>query len=87
MPTLSPDNAEALAILRELEARYARREAIEQHVAYVYAGLDDRDRTFEWLEKAFQQRSGSLPQVTWQVGFEPLRSDPRYADLVRRMGL
>ncbi|MGH9874435.1 MAG: protein kinase domain-containing protein [Pyrinomonadaceae bacterium] len=79
--------AEALAILKELEARYARREATERDVAYVYAGLDDRDRTFEWLEKSFQQRSGSLSAVTWQFGFEALRSDPRYADLVRRMGL
>ncbi len=80
-------HAEAQAILKELEARYAKREATERDVAYVYAGLDDRDRTFEWLEKAFQQRSGSLTQVTWQFGFEALRSDPRYANLVRRMGL
>jgi serine/threonine protein kinase/tetratricopeptide (TPR) repeat protein len=79
--------AEALAIVKELEASYARREAIEYDVAYVYAGLEDRDRTFEWLEKAFQQRSGTLPAVTWAFGFEALRSDPRYADLVRRMGL
>jgi serine/threonine protein kinase/tetratricopeptide (TPR) repeat protein len=78
---------EALAIAKELEARYARREATELNVAYVYAGLDDRDRTLEWLEKGFQQRSGSLSAVTWLFGFEALRSDPRYADLVRRMGL
>jgi tetratricopeptide (TPR) repeat protein len=79
--------AEAFAILKELEASYARREAIEYDIAYVYAGLQDRDRTFEWLEKAFQQRSGSLSAVTWQFGFDALRSDPRYGDLVRRMGL
>jgi serine/threonine protein kinase/tetratricopeptide (TPR) repeat protein len=79
--------AESLAIVKELEARYAMREANELNIAYVYAGLDDRDRTFEWLEKAFQQRSGSLTSVTWFLGFETLRSDPRYADLVRRMGL
>jgi TolB-like protein/Tfp pilus assembly protein PilF len=79
--------AEALAILKKLEASYARREAIEYDVAYVYAGLEDRNRTFEWLEKAFQQRSGTLPAVTWAFGFDALRSDPRYADLVRRMGL
>jgi serine/threonine protein kinase/tetratricopeptide (TPR) repeat protein len=79
--------AEAFAILKELEASYARREAIEYDIAYVYAGLQDRDRTFEWLEKAFQQRSGSLSAVTWQFGFDALRSDPRYGDLVRRMRL
>lgn len=79
--------AEALAIVNELEARYARREATGQDVAWVHAGLGDRDRTFEWLEKDFQQRSGLLPQVTWQFVFDDLRSDPRYADLMRRMGL
>ena len=79
--------AEALAIVRELEARYAKREAIGRDVAYVYAGLADRDRTFEWLERDFQQRSGGLPGVAWEFGFDDLRSDPRYADLLRRMGL
>jgi hypothetical protein len=56
-------------------------------VAWVYAGLSDRDRTFEWLEKDFKQRSGLLSQVTWQFVFDDLRSDPRYTDLLRRMGL
>ena len=84
---LAGKRAEALVILKELEAKYARREAIAQNVAWVYAGLGDRDRTFEWLEKDFQQRSGLLPQVTWQFAFDDLRSDPHYADLLRRMGL
>jgi hypothetical protein len=40
-----------------------------------------------WLEKDFQQRNGLLPFVTWWFSFDDLRGDPRYADLVRRMGL
>ena len=48
---------------------------------------DNRDRAFEWPEKDFQQRSGLLPEVAWQFVFDDLRSDPRYADLLRRMGL
>lgn len=71
----------------KVQARYSKREAIGQNVAWVYAGLGDRDRTFEWLEKDFQQRSGLLPQVAWQFVFDDLRSDPRYAGLLRRMGL
>jgi tetratricopeptide (TPR) repeat protein len=78
---------EALQILRELEERYARREANGIHVAGVYAGLGDKDQAFAWLEKDFQQRSGLLPEVRWWNNFEDLRSDPRYADLLRRMGL
>jgi TolB-like protein/Tfp pilus assembly protein PilF len=79
--------AEALRILKELEEKYASREVTGQHIAAVYAGLGDKDQAFAWLERDFQQRSGQLPTVTWRPQFENIRSDPRYADFVRRMGL
>ncbi len=80
--------AEAQAILKELEEKYARREAIGQYLAEVYAGLGDKDQAFAWLEKDFERRSGiRLPFVKWWFTFDDLRGDPRYADLVRRMGL
>jgi TolB-like protein/Flp pilus assembly protein TadD len=79
--------AEALAILKELEEKYARRESTAQFLAGVYAGLGDKDQAFDWLERDFEQRSGQLPTITWRLHFEDLRSDPRFADLLRRMGL
>jgi TolB-like protein/Tfp pilus assembly protein PilF len=79
--------AEALRILKELEEKYASREVTGQHIAAVYAGLGEKDQAFAWLERDFQQRSGQLPTITWRIQFEDLRTDPRYADLVRRMGL
>jgi len=79
--------AEALQILRELKERHARHEAIGMNLAQVYAGFGDKDQVFAWLEKDFQLRSGVLPYITWWVNFDDLRSDPRYADLLRRMGL
>ena len=79
--------SEALAILKELEERYTKREAIGAEIALVYAGLGERDEAFAWLEKDFQARSGLLPNISYSVFFEPLRSDPRYRDLLRRMGL
>jgi TolB-like protein/Tfp pilus assembly protein PilF len=78
---------EALQILRELEERYARRQALGMYLAVVHAGLDDRDQTFAWLERDFQQRSGFLPRFITRRYFDDLRADPRYADLMRRMGL
>ncbi len=78
---------EALRLAKELEERYAKSEAIGFFIGTVYAGLGDKDQAFAWLEKDFQQRSGQLPFITWWPNFESLRSDPRYADLVRRMGL
>ena len=78
---------EASAVLKELEEKYKRGESLGQYLAAVYAGFGDRDQAFAWLEKDFQARSGSLQFVTVKASFDPLRSDPRYADLLRRMGL
>jgi len=48
--------------------------------------MGDRDHTFEWLEKAYAERSG-IEYIKTEEAFEPLRSDPRYIDLLKRMGL
>ncbi|MBA3650348.1 MAG: hypothetical protein H0W66_02415 [Chthoniobacterales bacterium] len=73
--------------MKELEERYARGEAVGQHLASIWDGLGDRDQAFAWLEKDFQQHSAELQAITWRVQFRPIRRDPRYADLIRRMGL
>src|SRR6266498_4236902 len=79
--------AEAFALAKEIENRYAKHAAIGFFVATVYAGLGDKDQAFAWLEKDFQQRSGQLPFITWWPNFDSLRGDQRYDNLVRRMGL
>ena len=79
--------AEALTILKELEEKYSEGKSSGLFLAGVYAGLGDKDQAFAWLEKDFQQRSGQLPTVAWRLHFDGLRSDPRFADLLRRMGL
>lgn len=80
--------AEAQVILKELQVKYVRREAVGQCLADVYAGLGDKDQAFIWLEKDFEQRSGiRLPFSKWWFTFDDLRGDPRYTDLIRRLGL
>ncbi|PWT91739.1 MAG: hypothetical protein C5B55_07580 [Blastocatellia bacterium] len=79
---------EALAIEKELEERYVRHEALGQYVAEVYAGLGDNDKAFEWLDKDLERGIGiRLIFVRWWFTFGELRKDPRYVDLVHRMGL
>lgn len=78
---------EALSILKELEERHATGEIVGQSVAAVYVGLGDLDQAFAWLEKDFQHRNAELQYVVNRTQFEQLRSDPRYTDLIRRMGL
>jgi eukaryotic-like serine/threonine-protein kinase len=78
---------EAILILRELEEKYKRGESLGQYISAVYAGFGDLDQAFDWLERDFKSRSGTLYFIMVRACFDPLRSDPRYADLVRRMGL
>jgi eukaryotic-like serine/threonine-protein kinase len=78
--------AEAVAIVKELEERYARRESLARNIAAVYAGLGNKDKAFEWLEKGFQDK-GDLSWISFEMPFESLRDDPRFKDLLRRMNL
>jgi TolB-like protein/DNA-binding winged helix-turn-helix (wHTH) protein/tetratricopeptide (TPR) repeat protein len=56
--------------------------------AKIYAGLEEKDKAFEWLEKAFEDRSiVSVGYIKTNPMFDPLRSDPRFADLLRRTNL
>lgn len=56
-------------------------------MATVYLGLGDTDATFAWLERAVQTRASALLYLAVDPRYDPVRSDPRFADLVRRIGL
>jgi hypothetical protein len=51
------------------------------------AGVGDSDTAFQWLEKAYAQRESQMAFLNITRRMDPLRSDPRFADLLRRMGL
>jgi hypothetical protein len=53
----------------------------------VYVALGDKDQAFAWLEKDFQAQSGRLPQIAHSPLWEDLKDDPRFQDLLRRIGL
>jgi len=53
----------------------------------IYAGLGEQDEAFRWLEKGYEQRSSGMPYLTTDPFWYAMRSDPRYADLLRRIGL
>jgi hypothetical protein len=50
-------------------------------------GLGEKDRAFEWLRKAYEERSDHLLSIGVDPVYEPLRSDPRYIELLRGIGL
>jgi TolB-like protein/Tfp pilus assembly protein PilF len=78
---------EALAVAKELERKYAAKEMDGVRIASVYLGLGDKDKAFEWLEKDFQARRPTLMEMRLELEFRSLRDDPRYKDLLKRMGL
>ena len=56
-------------------------------IAVVYTGLGETDKAFEWLEKCYEEHNEYLAYFRSEPRFAPLRSDPRFQDIVRRIGL
>ena len=81
---ISGQTAEARRILDRL-LEQSRREPIPAlAIAQIYIGLGDKDRAFEWLERTVEQRDLDLT-LQYDSLYGPLRSDPRYVHLLRRM--
>ncbi len=84
---------DAARAVPEAERTEAQRAALREHqvypylVSFAYAALGDADAAFSLLEKAAEIRDPSLIWVNVEPALEPLRDDPRYLDLVDRMGL
>jgi serine/threonine protein kinase/tetratricopeptide (TPR) repeat protein len=78
-------SGEASELVHELEALSERRYVSPGVMAWLYAGLGHKDEAFEWLETAFEERSWELVQLKLDTHLDPLRDDPRFNDLVRRM--
>jgi serine/threonine protein kinase/tetratricopeptide (TPR) repeat protein len=82
---VSGRRAEAQKVLNHLNERSKETYVPAQFRAGIYVGLGEKDKAFEWLEKAYEERSiGAIKTVPV---YDPLRSDPRFADLLRRMNL
>jgi TolB-like protein/DNA-binding winged helix-turn-helix (wHTH) protein/Tfp pilus assembly protein PilF len=84
---LADRKAEANKILDELLKLNKTRYVTPAAFVNVYIGLGDKDKAFEWLERAFQERSNYVAYLKVFPIADPLRSDPRFADLLRRVGL
>jgi TolB-like protein/thioredoxin-like negative regulator of GroEL len=79
--------SDALRLLENLKRR--RRAGYIPAGAFVnaYLGLGDTEQTFYWLEQAYKEQSNILQFLKTHPYFDPIRSDPRFVDLVRRVGL
>jgi len=73
--------------LQELTARAAHSYVSAMWIALIHLGLGDLDTVFHCLERAFEERDGSLILISAAVEFDPVREDPRFKSLLGRMGL
>src|SRR5262249_50950851 len=72
----------------ELYKQLAKRRYVDPgYIGYQYAKLEDKDQAFAWLEKAYAEKAGSIQFIKTAQAMDSLRPDPRYTDLLKRMGL
>jgi len=81
----SGKKSEAVRLLNDLKKRSSPVSSHASEIAVIYAALGDTDQAMKWLEKGYEERFN--PGVLLRPGFDPLRSDRRFQDLVRRIGL
>ena len=84
---LAGNRSDAQGVLQTLLARAKKSYASPFDIALVYTALGDKDAAFAWLDKAMKEHSTWLVYSKWEPRLDPLRSDPRFQDLLRRIGL
>ena len=84
---VSGNREEAQKIIAELQQLAKSKYVSSFQIAAIYAGLGEKDQAFAWLEKAYGERSDGLVNLKAEQRFDSLRSDPRFQDLARRIGL
>ena len=81
----SGKKSEAAKLLNDLEKRSNSSYSHASEIAEIYVALGDTDQAMNWLQKSFEERFN--PSVLLRSAFDPVRSDPRFEDLLRRIGL
>ncbi|HSY34062.1 MAG TPA: hypothetical protein VLA42_18935 [Verrucomicrobiae bacterium] len=81
------ERGQAQRTLRELTAASRERFVPAFFFALVYTALEDKDQAFTWLERAYVERYTRFAYLKLEALWDPLRSDPRFSNLVRRVGM
>ena len=84
---LAGKTKEAARVLGQLDKLARKGYVSSYYFAVIHLGLGEIEQTFEWLEKAYDERSGFMPFLNVEPMLDTVRSDPRFADLQRRVGL
>jgi hypothetical protein len=74
-------------VLGEVKTVAVTHQVAGEEIASIYVALGDNDAAFQWLDRACEEHSGSLHGIVPRPIFYPLHSDPRFAALLKRIGL
>ena len=83
----SGQQVQARRALEKLQQMNRRQQIDPGVIAWGYIAVGDREQALAWLEKAYAQQSNVLTTLRVEPGYDSLRSDPRFQDLLRRVGL
>jgi len=84
---VSGERDKAVEILHELLERSKKENGLSDNIAMLYGVLGENDRAFEWLEKVYEARQNILLWIKTDYEWDPIRSDPRFTALLRKMNL
>jgi TolB-like protein/Tfp pilus assembly protein PilF/DNA-binding winged helix-turn-helix (wHTH) protein len=79
--------AKVMKLLEELKAQHKPGDMLSYAIASGYVGLGDKDRAFQWLQNSCAEHSDDMVDFNDDIRMDPLRSDPRFQALVRRVGV
>ena len=83
---LAGERTKALRVLEEIKLLSKQQYVSPMDFAIIYTGLNDREMAFQWLETAYSDRVMRIQELN-EPHFDSLRGDPRYEDLLRRIGI
>jgi len=78
---------EARKVLNELEDLYAQHKTSAYNIARVHAGLKDKEKVFEWLQRDYEDHSGWMAWLGYDFEWDEYRGDSRFTDLMKKIGL
>lgn len=81
------EREKAMELLNEIKERVEQGSSSASWVARVYAGLEETDEVFEWLDRAYEKRDSSLVYIQCEHEFSGVRADPRFTGLLKKIGL
>src|SRR5213080_800931 len=79
-------SGEAHRIVAQLQASQAEHYVLPYNIAKIYAAARDKDKSFEWLERAYQEGDPDLIELNSEPLFDRLRGEPKFSELMRRIG-